>query len=855
MKTQIQSYTSNLIAIAILALAVVLWFHPFFISGEMLIPPNANSTYPWVATDAALDAHPQGSWDTTRENYITWALHKDYITNGHAPYWQPYFLSGNPLLANQFAIPYSPFKLLNYVMDAPLAWSWAQILKSFMAGLFCFGTIRLLGRSAVASLIGALAWMLSWPLAHQTQTTYNEGVALISVITFFLILCFQAQSANPQIRIHRLKWVWGGFAALAAGSQLLSGNIQMSIYGFALVFALAFWWSVANTQGSLLKRLTPLLTIIVIYAVGTLISAIQLWSSYELLGYSIRGVSQTHTNKGIEPYTLLSMLNPWLYFWQNFEFSQLRDTYWLNYRWNPYMGLLPAFAVVVALRFAKDRLARAMLVFVLIIWAVLHLVYFRPIFNIVSQLPAYDALEQTRLLIVIMFPMAILSAYGIDWLLEHGQTEWKKLRPFVILFGFLLPVMVGLLLAVMQRFSTDLSLAEALPDTYDNQRTLIGTQVLADYYHLANPLFIVSLVSVGLLSMLLWLYGTQQVGKRGFTIAIVTITFFEMITFAQVNVASTPRDLVYPSTPAIEWLQTQAETDEFRIHTVPNTLIEGRDEGDYSQYRDDHSWFIAGLTHILTPNTPALFGLQDIRGYESVLTLNYSRYLAEMDGRETIFSALVTPEIYQHPMLDALNMRYVLSIEPIDDEGLTEVYNDEILIYENENALPRVMLYDGYTVLDSDEDVLDALTAPDYDPQTMIYFSGQPPFPPPAPADLSDANVDISQYDPNEVIIQVETPADAILVLADEYYAGWEALLNGEEIPIARVNTLLRAVEITEGEHELIFRYNPPSLQITSWISLGSTGLTILIMMVTMGRVILMRRKDPTLELDHSTSQ
>src|SRR5688572_22943629 len=128
--------------IAVLALAVVLWFFPFFAQGKMLVPPNAMSAYPWYGTEAYTPPHQQGSMDAARENYITWALHDRYLEDGDAPRWNPYIFNGNPLLANQFAIPYSPFKLLNLLFSAPVAWSWAMILKSFFNGFFTYCVAR-----------------------------------------------------------------------------------------------------------------------------------------------------------------------------------------------------------------------------------------------------------------------------------------------------------------------------------------------------------------------------------------------------------------------------------------------------------------------------------------------------------------------------------------------------------------------------------------------------------------------------------------------------------------------------------------------------------------------------------------
>ena len=653
-----------------------------------------------MAQKAYTPPDPEASMDAVRENYITWALHDRYIEEGYAPNWtwNPYILNGNPLLANQFAIPYSPFKLLNFLFSAPVAWSWAMVLKSFINGLFTYLLLRALGRGTVASTLGALAWMLSSPLAHQTQTTYNEGVALLPMVFFLTLRSLQRVDWRGQA-------MYGLLAAIVAGFQFLAGNVQMTIYAFLIVFIFALYWAwdVERQAASRWVRWRPLWTVLLVYGGGVLVGSVQIWTSYELLGLSIRGTSQTHQNKGIQPYTFLSFLNPWVYHLRNFEFPALREKYWLNYRWTPYIGLLPLLGFGVALRFVRSKLAWVFIGFVLLVYGVLQLVYPRPIFNIVSQLPAYDALEQIRILIVLPFPMAIGAAFGFDWLLDNGVREWKKLRPILWLAALVIPLMLLLVGAGMVFFDGELQAAQNLNDSFEAQRTQVGTAILSDYYHIKNPLFAASLISAIVGLGLVAAYGRGKLGRNYFGWLILGIVAAEMLLFAKVNVAATDEVLVYPVTPAIEFLQTQAESEVFRIGTAFNNLYEGREGGDYASYRNDHGWYLSSNSPVLIPNTATLYGLQDIRGYESVYTLGYSEYLAVADGRsiDNVFGALAMPsQAITNSMLDALNVKYILAIEPLDDPALALVYEDEILIYENLNALPRVMLYSDYEIFE-----------------------------------------------------------------------------------------------------------------------------------------------------------
>jgi hypothetical protein len=843
-------------ALLALGLVILLWFHRFSLEGQILIPPNANSLYPWAATTQALAPHPQGSMDAVRENYITWALHKAYLEAGQAPYWQPYFLSGNPLLANQFSTPYSPYKLLNLLFSAPVAWSLAMMLKAWLNGAFTYGVARLLGRSPAAAMLAALAWMLSWPLAHQTQTTYNEGVAWMPALLFCCLLSWQSAARPGQVG-------WAAAGAILAGFQFLAGNIQMTVYSALLLGGFALYWSLYEA-----RSWRPLGTFLVIYSLGVLVGAAQLLSSYELLSLSIRGSSQTHLNKGIEPYTGLSFFNPWLYFWQNFEFPALRDQYWLNYRWNPYIGLGPLFMLGTAAFFSRERVGRAILALSLGTYALLHLLYLRPVFNLASQLPFYDALDQSRLLIVLSFPLALAAAFGLDWFLAAGRESRRF--GYWVLAGWLA---LGLILAgggaLQTFFQNKLAQANRLGDSWPEQEAKIGTAALADYYRLDNPLFAAgfALMAGGLL--LVMAYRGGYLGRQGFSTALLLLTAADLALMAQVNVAGTPAGQVYPTTPAIEWLQ--AQPGPFRLTSAPNTLLEGREAGPYRRYQDDHGWFMAGLMPPLVMNTPALFGLHDVRGYESVYTLRYSEYMAALDGRADLFSAVVIPETYRGPMLDLLNTRYILSVEPLPDSDLPLVYQGEVYIYENPAALPRAQLYASYQVLEGPEAVLAALSGPDFVAGRDLYFEAEPGTSPPNPLpkhgegepdggiadspslysergaggevfpELAGAGVsgitEIIAYEPNRVVIRTDSPSPAILVLADAYYPGWQARVNGQAATISRANYILRAVEVPAGPAEVVFTYDPPliraglAVSVLSFLalalmSLGSLGYT-----------------------------
>ncbi|MBI5565469.1 MAG: YfhO family protein, partial [Chloroflexi bacterium] len=80
----------------------------------------------------------------------------------------------------------------------------------------------------------------------------------------------------------------------------------------------------------------------------------------------------------------------------------------------------------------------------------------------------------------------------------------------------------------------------------------------------------------------------------------------------------------------------------------------------------------------------------------------------------------------------------------------------------------------------------------------------------------------------NTVTIRAVSPANGYLILADTYYPGWHALVDGTPTPIELANTAFRAVKLSAGEHVIEFRYEPASVKIGAAITIVC-GVIVLI--------------------------
>ena len=100
--------------------------------------------------------------------------------------------------------------------------------------------------------------------------------------------------------------------------------------------------------------------------------------------------------------------------------------------------------------------------------------------------------------------------------------------------------------------------------------------------------------------------------------------------------------------------------------------------------------------------------------------------------------------------------------------------------------------------------------------------------------------VDIVDHGPAGATLQVTAPAPAYLILADAWYPGWTATVNGEPAPIYRANLIFRALQVPAGDSTVEFRFDPQMWRAALYI-----GASLWIIALLIGLWIW--RRDPSL--------
>ncbi|WP_420551160.1 YfhO family protein [Tenacibaculum aiptasiae] len=94
----------------------------------------------------------------------------------------------------------------------------------------------------------------------------------------------------------------------------------------------------------------------------------------------------------------------------------------------------------------------------------------------------------------------------------------------------------------------------------------------------------------------------------------------------------------------------------------------------------------------------------------------------------------------------------------------------------------------------------------------------------------SISSINLVKNDVTELVYETNATVNSFAVFSEIYYKdGWNAYLDGKQVPYHRVNYVLRGMEIPKGKHEIVFKYEPTVIATGNVITLFSYALLLLI--------------------------
>jgi hypothetical protein len=91
-------------------------------------------------------------------------------------------------------------------------------------------------------------------------------------------------------------------------------------------------------------------------------------------------------------------------------------------------------------------------------------------------------------------------------------------------------------------------------------------------------------------------------------------------------------------------------------------------------------------------------------------------------------------------------------------------------------------------------------------------------------------SIKLTSYAPNKMIYDADCRGDQLAVFSEIYYPdGWTAKIDGKEVPILKVNYLLRGLEMKSGKHKVEFSFDLPRFRKSNNFALIGTVLIVLL--------------------------
>lgn len=172
------------------------------------------------------------------------------------------------------------------------------------------------------------------------------------------------------------------------------------------------------------------------------------------------------------------------------------------------------------------------------------------------------------------------------------------------------------------------------------------------------------------------------------------------------------------------------------------------------------------------------------------------------------------------PVLNMLNMRYM--ILPLQGGQTAPV--------KNPYAYGCAWFVDKIEYVNNANEELDALGKTDLRHVAVADKSfteqlGQ------AAQQTGESVVKIKSCEPNRLKYDVSSTKGGVLVFSEIYYPGWTATVDGTEVPLGRVNYVLRALNIKPGKHTVELSFFPKSVDVTEAIAYSAYAVLILLVL------------------------
>ncbi len=737
------------------------------------------------------------------------------LETGSVPQWNPYIFGGMPFVEAFHGDLFYPLSFLKYFGDLHRSLGWILFWHIFLAGIFMYLCARQFKLDRMPALFAGIGYMFAPYLVSLIAPGHDGKIfvtALFPLAFLFLERGFEIEGLIKKIFNFTMM-------GTVIGLIILSPHPQMSYFSLWALGAYTIFKMVLHFKksGNLLRTALPGTLAVYAVIIGLFLSAIQFYPGYK---YTSEFSPRSDTKKGWDWATSWSLHAEEAFSQLIPEFSgvstaKAKTNYWgkNNFKDNSEAaGVVTIFFALIGFLFVRKKVTYFMLGL-----AVMALLYAlgdsTPFFGIFYYLiPKVESLRAPSMIMFLFsFAMSLSAGFALQWILDNeklGETKSKRFN--YLLWGFpSLTLAIALFFGLLGKKAIDIWANLFYPD-------LFTTRIQQNYNKIDIAYQNLSAIQTGawwtflfitIAALLIWMYRERK----------ITVTVMAMVLLLPIlsNGRFNSR-FIDTVDPAPHWNSN-----------VVSTFLSSKND----QYR------VANYTSAFTQNYLCKFGIQVPVGYHGNQLKWYDNLLGgpgAPNQRNPNFLNLVGTKYFilsvnQQPPPNYFGER------PI---ALAASFGS-IAIYENGNALPRVFLVDEYKV-ETDLDVIKQIVLDGSDDLLRVVYLEKEPGMELSTDSVTSDSVWFINYQPDSVTLGIESKSNHLLVLTDNYFESWHALVDNQPAEILRANSSFRAVAIPAGAKEVKFYFESEKYKTGK---LFTYGTTVYILLISLGYFLITRFK------------
>jgi hypothetical protein len=801
------------VAAALLFVVVLIELWPALVEGRLLSPTSLlYGVPPWQGYAPGDISHYLNPLlvDVPYEFYPWDTLARALIHHGTFPAWNPYALAGTPLFANSQVAWFSPFSLPLWILPLNYAFGVAAALKLWMAGFGTYLLVRELRLGLWPGIVAGISFMLC--AFNVEWMTHGVQLSVAALLPWTVWLTE---------RVVRRGRAWDGLALVGATAFALSGGhpgtevhlvAAVAVYAIVRTFAVPEltrrerWGRLAMVGGAVL--------------LGALLLAVTIVPTLREIPGTAGGLARANGAPTLPGSTMpASILKTILFpdWWGRPNAIYLGGPANYNER-TLYAGALAVLLAAVGLLLPGSWRRKAPLAVLAVIGLAAPLDV-QPLHAILDHVPPFDSVQNQRLLLLFLFAVAVLAAFGTQAVLEAPSLTRRT--------GGVMGA--GLAVGAFAILSLAPS-GHALAQTVSHFAT--GAEhASAQVIELTSVVWWL-LLTLGLTAVVLARARWRRFARYA-PVLLVVLVAVDMLHFAHgYQPMGPPSKAIPPRTSAVLYLQ--AHTGDGRV---------------------------AGLGGSLANDWTTVYGVRDVRGYDPPEpSLRFYHLWRLLDPQQTGWQPLAISVLSPPGMrlLEMLGTRYLVAGPGVSGEftrlasvlkrrpgQLPVVYDGpDATIAADTRALPRAMIARSIRLVNGEAGILAALGDGSFDPRTQVLVEAGAPGAQQLAADSSGGgSVEVTRDANAQVSLRASLAHPGLVMLDDQIARGWTVRVDGRPATALTVDGVMRGVAVPAGTHAIVWNYTVPGLRLG--LVLSGLGLIGILIWATIAWILPSHRRHP----------